>query len=106
MRLLPLLAAALLLSIAGFGADNPCYTLVNATNHEVVLNYVPATPGEPDNVHLFLPGAKKIFCFAFPGLSIIANIATSVAKWEGDRPMVMGRKQGALPAGTYRVVSK
>jgi hypothetical protein len=105
MRLLSLITVVLTLSIAGLGADKPCYTLVNSTNREVVLNYVPAAPGEPDNVHQFLPGAKKIFCFA-PSLSVTANITNNDAKWEGDRVMVMGSRLGVLPPGTYRIVSK
>jgi hypothetical protein len=105
MRLLALIASTLTLSVAGLAADNPCYTLVNATNHQVVLNYVPA-PGEPADARKFSPGAKMMFCFPVAGQSLTANIATSDAKWESDRQMVMGSKQGSLPPGTYRIIPK
>jgi hypothetical protein len=106
MSLLALATTALTLSIATLAADNPCYTLVNATNHEVVLNYVPVAPGEPADVHKFSPGAKMMFCFPRPSGTLTANIATTEAKWEGGQPMVMGRARPALPPGTYRIVSR
>jgi hypothetical protein len=101
MRLLSLITVALTLSIAGLGADNPCYTLVNATSHEAVLNLVPSS-----EVEKLLPGAKIVLCFPIAGQSLTPNIATNDAKWESDRQMVIGNKQGSLPPGTYRIIPK
>ncbi len=82
-----------------------CYTLANATNHEVMVKFA-YPPGEvPVNAvtsTTFLPNGKQRYCLSVG--SVTANIATPHSIWEGNRAMVMGNAQGALPAGTYRMV--
>lgn len=97
--------AFLALSATGY-AQARCYILVNATGHAVIVNfqYPPGViPTDGILKQVFPPDAKFTHCF--PTYSGTANIATEDTSWEGGRPMVMGGVQGALPPGTYRMIS-
>jgi hypothetical protein len=79
-----------------------CYTLVNATNHQVDVKYVPQgiTPG-PGFVasQSFSPGSQQQYCTPY---KVTASIATPNTIWEGNHGLVMG--PGGSPQGTYRMV--
>jgi hypothetical protein len=91
-------AAALALPAVGFAE---CYTLVNATGHEVVVNYNPNTPVGPGFVYQqkFSSGTRFGYCTPY---KVTASIATPNTIWDGNRGLVMG--PGGSPAGTYRMV--
>ena len=92
------IAFALALPCAGFAE---CYTLVNTTNHEVVVNYNPNTAVGTGFVYQqkFSPGSQFGYCTPY---RVTASIASPNTIWEGNRGLVMG--PGASPAGTYKMV--
>jgi len=87
---------ALIDALAAFSQQGPCYKLVNATTHEVVVNYQ-----YPGNVILmgghvqdkFSPGSELTYCY--PSYSATANIATQIRcgkatgrwSWAKDREL-------------------
>src|SRR5580700_6988041 len=79
-----------------------CYTLVNATNHQVAVKYIPQgiTPG-PGFVasQSFSPGSRQQYCTPY---KVTASIATPNTIWEGNHGLVIG--PGCSPQGTYRMV--
>lgn len=106
LRCSVVMAAAVVMSVtfstAAF-AQQTCYTLINTTNHQVVINYQypPGLLGDHVYQQIFVPGASIMNCFD-PGTSSLALIATPNTQWEGNRQMSMGT--GGLPAGTYRMI--
>jgi hypothetical protein len=96
-----------LFAISGIGLcqNSPCYTLLNATTHAVVVNFQ-----YPDNLvpdggvtnTTFSPNTQQEYCF--DAYSATAVIATPNTIWEGNKRMVMGNTAGALPFGTYRMI--
>jgi hypothetical protein len=107
MRSLALIVTALSFSVVGLCQDNRCYTLVNTTKHDVVVNFqYPNGVIPQDGIYsqTFSPDAKFTHCF--PSYSARANIATPNTLWEGNKAMVMGNTPGALPPGTYKMVQK
>ena len=104
MRVLAALAVLALLPIADLG-QNPCYTLVNATGHTVVVFYQyggNVIPAGADIRRSFAAGESFRYCFS--ANSATALIETVGTVWEGDRPMIMGQVNGAMPAGIYRMI--
>lgn len=92
--------AAFAFSTLGLCQDPQRYTLVNATNHQVVVNFQYSggvIPVGGVTSATFQPGAQNTYCFQ--GYSATANIATPSTTWDGNRPMIMGNTAGSLPTG-------
>ena len=84
--------------------QSKCYTLVNATNHDVSVSYqanVPLGPGAVTGQTL-PQGHKERYCTPY---RVVAAITTPDTLWEGNRAMVMGPVSDALPEGSYRMVT-
>jgi hypothetical protein len=103
MRVLVVVGALIAFCAVGL-AQNGCYTLVNATNHEVAVNYeVPGgVVGTPFVTGQRLSAGSQIkYCAVL--YSVTAIIGTPDTVWEGNRRMIMG--PGGLPAGIYRMIT-
>jgi hypothetical protein len=101
MKRLIQIAIAFAITLPSVGLAE-CYTLVNTTNHQVDVKYVPQglTPGAGFVAsQSFSPGSQQQYCTPY---KVNANIATPNTIWEGNHGLVMG--PGGSPQGTYRMV--
>jgi len=103
MRIAYLICVSVIFPAAAF-SQNQCYMLVNATDHNVTVNYqVPQGVSVGTGFvtgQTFSPGHQERYCTPY---RITANIGSPNTVWDGNRAMVMG--PGALPPGTYRMVA-